>query len=199
MKKNIRVALSFATFPDDQLNSFAILVIACVKTNPLFPALPVSVIALTALQTAFQNAITAAAQGGPMETAEKNEARDPLVSGLRQTAAYVQSLALDNVSQVLSSGFDVVNPNNTQSPLTQPVFTLDNSMGGQLAVYLQSRMQRRIRRNFPAARARGRRRASFPTRAGLSLPASRPARSIMCASAPSAAPRNIATGARRCR
>jgi hypothetical protein len=138
MKKNIRVALSFATFPDDQLNSFAILVIVCVKTNPLFPALPVSVIALTALQTAFQNAITAAAQGGPVETAAKNEARDLLVSALRQTAAYVQSLALDNVSQVLSSGFDVVNPNTTQSPLTQPVFTLDNSMGGQLAVYLQA-------------------------------------------------------------
>jgi hypothetical protein len=63
MKKNIRVALSFATLSDDQLNSFAILVIACLKTNALFPTLPVSIISLMALQTAFQDAITAAAQG----------------------------------------------------------------------------------------------------------------------------------------
>jgi hypothetical protein len=138
MKKIIRVALSFAAFPDDELNSFAILVIACIKTNPLFPNLPVLIAALIALQTAFQNAITAAAQGGTMDTAAKNEARDALVSALRQTAAYVQSLALPNVSQVLSSGFDVVTPNTAQSPLTQPVFTLDNSLTAQMTVDLQA-------------------------------------------------------------
>jgi hypothetical protein len=138
MKKSIRVALSFATFTDDQLDSFAILVIACLKTNPLFPNLPVSISVLTTLQTAFQNAIIAAAQGGTMATAAKNEARDSLVSALRQTAAYVQSLGLANVSQVLSSGFDIVNTNNTPTPLAQPVFTLDNSITTQLAIYLQA-------------------------------------------------------------
>jgi hypothetical protein len=138
MKKNIRVALSFATFTDDQLDSFAVLVIACLKTNPLFPNLPVSILVLTTLQTAFQNAIIAAAQGGTMATAAKNEARDSLVSVLRQTAAYVQSLGLTNVSQVLSSGFDIVNSNTTPTPLAQPVFTLDNSITTQLAIYLQA-------------------------------------------------------------
>src|SRR5258706_282971 len=115
MKKIIRVALSFATFPDDQLDSFAILVIACLKTNPLFPNLPITVTALTALQTAFQNAIVAAAQGGPMDTAAKNEARDALISALRQIAAYIQSLALSNLSDLLSSGFDVGNRNTKPS------------------------------------------------------------------------------------
>jgi hypothetical protein len=138
MKKIIRVALSFATFSDDELNSFAILVIACIKTNPLFPNPPVLAAALTALQTAFQDAMTAAAQGGTMDTAAKNEARDALVPALRQTAAYVQSLALANVSQVLSSGFDVVTPNTAQSPLSQPMFSPDNSMTGQLTVDLQA-------------------------------------------------------------
>jgi hypothetical protein len=137
MKKVIRVALSFASFGDNDVNSLAILVIVCLKTNALFPNLPVSIAALTALQTAFQNAITAAAQGGKVNTATKNEARDALVSALRQTAAYVQSLAPTlTVSQVLSSGFDVANANTTPSPLTQPVFTLDNSTTTQLAVYL---------------------------------------------------------------
>jgi hypothetical protein len=137
MKKNIRVALSFATLPDDQLNSFAILVIACLKTNPLFPTLPVAVAALTTLQTAFESAITAAAQGGTMATAAKNEAKDALVAALRQEAGYVQSLCVTlTLSQVLSSGFDVVIPNNAQTPLSQPVFTLDNSTTTQLSVYL---------------------------------------------------------------
>jgi hypothetical protein len=139
MKKTIRVALSFATLTDDQLNSFAILVIACLKANALFPTLPVTIINLTALQTAFENAVTAAAQGGTMATAAKNEARDALISALRQIAGYVQSLAVTlTLSQVLSSGFDVVIPNSTQSPLDQPVFTLDNSTTTQLAVSLQS-------------------------------------------------------------
>jgi hypothetical protein len=139
MKRNIRVALSFATYSNSDVNSFAILVIVCLKNNLLFPNLPVSIAALTALQTAFQNAITAAAQGGSVAIAARIEARDPLVSALRQLAAYVQSLAPTlTESQVLSSGFDVVNPNTTPSPLSQPVFTLDNSASTKLAVYLQA-------------------------------------------------------------
>jgi hypothetical protein len=139
MKKKInRVALYFATYADSELNSFAILVIVCLKTNPLFPNLPVTIIALTALQVAFQNALAAAAQGGTALTAAKNEAREALVSALRQIGAYIQSLALANVSDILSSGYDVVNTNKTQSPLTQPVFTLDNSMAGQLNINLQA-------------------------------------------------------------
>jgi hypothetical protein len=139
MKPIIRVALSFATLPDDQLNSFAILVIACLKTNALFPNLPITIAAFTALQLAFENAMTAAAQGGTMATAAKNEARDALVSALRQFSGYVQSLTANlTVSQVLSSGFDIVVPNTTQSPLDQPVFTLDNSMTTQVGVALQA-------------------------------------------------------------
>jgi hypothetical protein len=69
MKKNVRVALSFATLPKDQLNSFAILAIVCLKNNPLFPNLPIAIAALTALQTAYQNAMSAAAVGGPKDTA----------------------------------------------------------------------------------------------------------------------------------
>jgi hypothetical protein len=140
MKKIIRVALSFATFNNDELNSLAILVIVCLKTNPLFPNLPVKIADLTALQAVFQAAITAAATGGVMQTAAQNEAREALVFALRQTAAYIQSLGLVNVSDVLSSGFDVVVSNhNPQMPLGVPVLTgLDNSLSTQLLLRLQS-------------------------------------------------------------
>lgn len=137
MKKVIRVALSFATYADNDLNSFAILVIVCLKNNALFPNLPVTIAALTALQTAFQDAVTAAASGGVPLTAAKNEARDALIAALRQLAGYVQSLVPTlTVSQILSSGFDIANTGGTPSPLDQPVFTLDNSTTMQLAVNL---------------------------------------------------------------
>jgi hypothetical protein len=139
MKKTIKVALSFATYNDSELNNFVILVIACLKNNLLFPNLPVLIAALTALQQAFQDAITTAAQGGRMATAAKAEARLLLISALRQIAAYVQSLVPTlTVSQILSSGFDIINSNNTPYPLTTPVFTLDNSTSGQLTAYLSA-------------------------------------------------------------
>jgi len=139
MKKNIRVALTFATYTKDQLNSFAILVLACLKNNALFPNLPVTIAALTALLTAYQTAMVAAAQGGPKDTAALQESRDELVAALRQIAAYIQSLALANVSDVLTSGFDVVVWSNVQSPLDPPVLVgLDNSLSTQLQLRLQA-------------------------------------------------------------
>ena len=139
MKKVIRISLGFATFDDNDLNCLAILLIVCLKNNLLFPNLPVTVAVFTGLQTAFQNAITAKAQGGKINTALKAEARDALISAMRQWAGYVQSLAPTlTLSQVLTSGFDVVNPNTTPMPLDQPVFTLDNSLTTRLAIYLDA-------------------------------------------------------------
>jgi hypothetical protein len=139
MKKIIRVALNFATYTNTQINNFAILAIVCLKNNALFLNLPVTIATLTALQTAFQDAMTAAGQGGMGTGAAQQEAREALVSALRQTAAYVTSLVPTlTLSQILSSGFDVINTNTTPYPLAQPVFTLDNSTSGQLFVYLQA-------------------------------------------------------------
>lgn len=138
MKKlNIRVALSFATFTNDQLNSFAILVLACLKNNALFPNPPVTLANLATLLDAYQQALTAAAIGGPKDTALLKEARDALIAALRQIAGYIQSLGLTNESDVLSSGFDIVVPGkNTPTPLGQPAIELDNSLSGRLGVKL---------------------------------------------------------------
>jgi hypothetical protein len=134
MKKIVRVGLSFATLPKAELNSFAVLVIACLKNNALFPNLPVSIAALTALQVAYQDAMNAAAIGGSVDTAALAEARDALVAALRQNAAYIQSLGLTE-SQVLTSGYDVVVWSKT--PITLVAVTilgLDNSLTTQLDV-----------------------------------------------------------------
>ena len=139
MSKHIRIALSFARFTRDQLNCFAILVIACLKNNPRFPNLPVSIADLTALQTTYQAALAAATVGGPKDTAAFHEARAVLIAALRQIVSHIQSLGLTNESDVLSSGFEVVTPDNRQKPLTLPVLNrLDNSVSGQLAVALRA-------------------------------------------------------------
>ena len=139
MKKNIRVALSFATFTNDQLNSFLILLLVCLKNNPLFPNLPVKYADLQVLVTTFQTNLAAAKVGGPKDTAALNEAIDAVISALRQIAGYIQGLGLTNESDVLSSGFDiVVSGKNPQTPLAQPQFTLDNSMPGQLGFLLSA-------------------------------------------------------------
>ena len=138
MKKSVRVGLSFATLPKDQFNSFAILAIVCLKSNPLFPNLPITIAALTALQSAYQDAMNAAAVGGPKDTSAMAEARDALVMALRQIAAYIQSLNLTE-SQVLTSGFDVVVWSKTKITLVAPTgISLDNSITTQLGVSLQA-------------------------------------------------------------
>jgi hypothetical protein len=140
MKKSaIRVALNFATFTKDQLNSLLILLLVCLKNNPLFPNLPITYAALSALVADYQAKMAAADVGGQIDTAAFQEARDAVVAALRQIAGYITSLGLTNASDVLSSGFDIILPGkNPQQPLTQPQFTLDNSVPGQLGIYLQA-------------------------------------------------------------
>ncbi len=138
MKKTVRVSLSFVKLPKDQLNSYIILVLVCLKNNLLFPNLPVALTTLSALQAAYQDAMNAAAVGGSKDTKALAEARDAVVVALRQIAAYIQSLNLTE-SQVLTSGYDVVVWSNTPITLVAPVVTgLDNSISTQLAVYLQA-------------------------------------------------------------
>jgi hypothetical protein len=57
---------------------------------------------------------------------------------LLQNATYVQSLALTNLEDIFSTGYDVTSSNKTQSPLTTPVFALDNSFPGQVTVDLSA-------------------------------------------------------------
>ena len=139
MKRTIRVSVSFARFNKDHLNCFAILALLCLKNNPLFPKPPVSLADLGALQTAYQDALSAATLGGPKDRAAFREARGALVAALRQIVAYIHSLGLTKESDVLSSGFDLAVWNTRQTPLTTPVLVrLDNSVSIQLSLKMRA-------------------------------------------------------------
>ncbi|HZL79004.1 MAG TPA: hypothetical protein VFC17_09130 [Candidatus Limnocylindrales bacterium] len=135
----VQVILKFARLNKDEFNSFALLAIVCLGNNALlFPNLPVTLVALEALQTVYQDGMNAAALGGPPETQALKEAYGDLVVALRQIAAYIQSLNL-SAAQVLLSGYDVVTYSRNQITLSAPLITgLDNSMTTQLGVNLQA-------------------------------------------------------------
>ncbi|HVU27042.1 MAG TPA: fibronectin type III domain-containing protein [Verrucomicrobiae bacterium] len=135
---NYRVSLAFTNLPDSGLDEFASNIVASLTGNASFPTPLIPLTDITAAQSAFHNAIVAAAGGGAQFTAAKNEARVALENLLRQEAAYVQGVAGQNLSVLLSSGFEAASTNRTQSPLTTPVIVgLDNGQTTQLILKIQ--------------------------------------------------------------
>ena len=145
IKKTLRLSLAFARYNKDLLNCFALLVLVCLKNNPLFPKPPVSLADLAALQTAYQAAMSAATLGGPADRAAFREARGALVAALRRIAAYIHSLGLTKESEVLSSGFDLAVWDTRQKPLLTPVLVrLDNSVSTQLSLKMRAVANARV-------------------------------------------------------
>jgi hypothetical protein len=135
---NYRVNLGFAGYTDADLGDFTDNVIASMTGNPSFPTPPVDMAAVGAQRTAFATAVTNAAQGGTQLTAIKNAARKTLVTILRKIAAYVQSIASQDVALLLSSGFQANSTNRARTPLAVPtILSISNDATTELTVRLQ--------------------------------------------------------------
>ena len=117
MSTNNKVSLKFLELSDPALDEFAANNVSCLTGNAAFAGLPVDPVALGALRLTFHNAVIAAADGGTQLTAQKNEARVALQNALRQDAAYVQSIAGQNLALLLTSGFKASSTNRTPAPL----------------------------------------------------------------------------------
>ncbi|MBL9113379.1 MAG: hypothetical protein JNJ83_00115 [Verrucomicrobiaceae bacterium] len=129
----LRVLLGFSNAPDHSLEELATNVIAKLYGNAAYPNPPVTLVALTGARDAFSAAIAAAAQGGPAQTADKNNKREALVSLLRQLAGYVQENHDNDLARLLSSGFEAASTNRASSPLEAPDITdIINGGTGQL-------------------------------------------------------------------
>lgn len=134
----VRASLAFAQSSDADLSAFTQNIIDSLTGNASFPTPVVSVADLTTALATFNDALAAAAQGGPAETAAKNAARNALAGLLRQEANYVQGIAMNDLAMLLSSGFNNINTNRAQSPLVAPsIIGIDNEMSTQLVVRSQ--------------------------------------------------------------
>jgi hypothetical protein len=133
-----RTSLAFSRLSDAELVTFTENVIASLTGNAAFPTPLVSIADITAALGTFNTKLAAAADGGKQATAEKNDAREALDNLLRQEAAYVQSIAGNDLATLLSSGFDATSSNRTRVPLNKPVVDgILNEMSTQLTVRLQ--------------------------------------------------------------
>lgn len=131
----LRVSLAFADLPDTGLSGFGRSVGTKLQGNPNYVTPVVAPADLLAGVDAFDVAIAAAAQGGTLLTAAKNDRRDAVTGMLRDLAAYVQSQGKNDLTIILSSGFTVNKTDRTRKPLDKPVITdIDNFASTQLMV-----------------------------------------------------------------
>lgn len=134
-----RVSLSFARYNDSLLSDFYTSVNTSLTGNAAFPNLPITLAAFAVLGNTFIEKLAAAFDGGKLAVAEKNVARENLIAALRQIASYVQTVAGENLPVLLSSGFEPVSQNRTQSPLPKPVVeNIDNIQSTMLLCKLKA-------------------------------------------------------------
>ena len=101
------------------------------------PEVPVS--ALTELKTAFDNALTKAANRGRLEIAEKNAAREALIAAMDSEADYVDMACKGDLAKLLASGFQPVSTNRTRRVLDQvQVKEVRNAQSGELQVVVKA-------------------------------------------------------------
>jgi hypothetical protein len=136
MVARYRVSYSFTALSDNDLIAFIQVLIICLTGNVAFPALPVTIADFTALLTAFQTAVTNMGKNSnPQLTALRDEAREALLDAARKNGAYVQSIALNSLSMLLSSGYQNVPTQSPSSPLDIPtILTATNNGTTQVAL-----------------------------------------------------------------
>lgn len=123
---NQRVSMAFVQSRDSDLVDITGGIITGMNV-PAFADAPVTIAAMTALQTDFAQKLAIARNGGRVETAAKRVARAALIAALRQNANYVQLIASTDLTLLLSSGYSVASTNRTSGPLNKPVITnVDN-------------------------------------------------------------------------
>jgi hypothetical protein len=121
MKQTFRVSYAFVELSVLRQIAFTQVLIICLTGNAAFTKLPVALADLQALLQALIDANNNVDVGGsPNLTALRGEAQQALLVALRKNAAYVQSVSLDSLSTLLSSGFQNVPAPSASGPLDAP-------------------------------------------------------------------------------
>src|SRR5436190_3938515 len=116
----IRTSRSYGKLPDLGVSSFTGGVIVGLTGNADLADPPVKPTALATLKKTFDDSIIAASEGGTLAMAQKEAARAALVTALNKDASYVDINADEDLTILLSSGFEPVSTNRTQTVLNPP-------------------------------------------------------------------------------
>ena len=119
----VRTNRLYARLPDVDVSTFTGGVIVGLTGNTDLPDPPLKPADLVILKKTFDDAIIAAAGGGTLQTKQKDAARAALVTALNKDASYVDINCDEDVTILLSSGFQPVSTNRSQVVLDPPVIT----------------------------------------------------------------------------
>lgn len=137
MLNTYRISLSFTRLKDGDVPPFAKSILENMTNNASFPTPTVPLATVVAALADYEAKLAAAEDGTKRDTAEKDIAKRTLLVMLRQLASYVQSVASEDLSMLLSSGFQPVNPPSPPIELPKPVIAkVENNQSTQLQVRL---------------------------------------------------------------
>lgn len=129
----IRTKRGFEKAPDLDLSKLLGKTAACLKDNAALPAPPVEPPVLLEQKGVYDDFIVKADKGGSLATARKNGQRAVVIDSLNKNASYVDINCNDDMTILLSSGYEAVSTNRTQTVLNAPVvLEVDNTMHGAL-------------------------------------------------------------------
>jgi hypothetical protein len=118
--ETFRVSYGFLRYKDPEFLVFSEGVVIGLTGNPGYGSPRVELGTLSTANTNFRNALTACETGGILATSAKDAARLIVEGYLRSEGAYVQSIAGENLTLLLSSGFLSTKTTRTRIMLPQP-------------------------------------------------------------------------------
>jgi hypothetical protein len=110
----------YVRLSDVELSKFSGGVVSGFTDNTALDDPPVTPKDLAALKKTFDEAIIKAAGGGTLPTAQKDAARAALTTALDKDASYVDINCEDDLTILLSSGYQPVSTNRAQTVLAPP-------------------------------------------------------------------------------
>jgi hypothetical protein len=120
MSPHVRIADRLTTQSTKQLVATAATIITGLTENPAFSSPPVDLKTVQAAVDDLNAALAAQPHGGPSATAEKKNKQEALIALLRRLRHYVEDNCGNDLSVLLSSGFQAAATTRTRSPLANP-------------------------------------------------------------------------------
>ncbi|RYG32117.1 MAG: fibronectin type III domain-containing protein [Chitinophagaceae bacterium] len=134
--KTRRIVLSgFTRMSDDELLVRATTIHQAMSSSPFFAGNGPILSDLETCYLDFQNFLAICKRkGSPLDTANKNVAREALMSTLQQVAAVVMRLAKGDLQKLLSSGFELSTPPKSRDfpDMVTNVYLSEGKQSGQM-------------------------------------------------------------------
>ena len=141
---SVRTSRKYTTLADTDLSKFLGGTISGFTDNPDLTDPPVPPAELTTLKTAFDAAIIKANKGGVLATALKDAKRAEVIAALDKNASYVDINCDEDISILLSSGYQPVSTNRAQVVLDPPqIVAVDYGQAGELKLRVTGDPNRR--------------------------------------------------------